>query len=476
MVNIICEISKYLIILFMVLYTVKCFSVMTSEDEESKKSKLNKQIVYVFIIHFLCYLTMYLRTNSVKILVFYSVQIFVAIFYMIVYHSIYKGSSRLLTNNSAFLLLIGYTMLTRLNFSLAVKQFIMATAGLILFAFVPVIMSKWKKLKDMGVVYGIVGLGFLMTVFIPGLGMEQYGSRNWIHIGTFTLQPMEFVKILFVFFVASTLVKANTFMDLMVNAAISAAFMGVLVLEKDLGAAVIFYITYVCMVYLATSRPVFLGGGIMLGVGAVVAGYALFKDSLFRHVMVRVEAWKNPFRYIDTGGYQVSQSLFAMGTGGYMGSGLTMGKADTIPVSESDFIFSAICEEMGVIFGLALILVFVSVFISFFNVAMKCRSPFYKYVAFGFGMIFSIQALLNLGGVTKFIPSTGVTLPLVSYGVSSVLSTLIVFSIVQGICVINDKEATKNEKEKERIRNRQWQSADSGGGVPAKRERKGTQQ
>ena len=474
MINIICEVSKYLIILFMVLYTIKCFSVMTSEDEESKKSKLNKQIVYVFLIHFLCYLTMYLRMQSVKILVFYGVQIFVAVFYMIIYHSIYKGSSRLLTNNTAFLLLIGYTILTRLNFSLAVKQFIMATAGLVISAFIPYIMTKWKKLKDMGTVYGIVGLFFLMTVFIPGVGIEQYGSRNWIQIGSFSLQPMEFVKILFVFFVASMLVKMDTFKDLLVNAIISAAFMGVLVLEKDLGAAVIFYITYVCMVYLATSRPIFLVGGLSLGVGAVMGGYLLFKDSLFRHVMVRVEAWKDPFQYIDTGGYQVSQSLFAMGTGGYMGSGLTMGKADTIPVSESDFIFSAICEELGVIFGLALIMVFVSVFISFANVAMKCKNPFYKYVAFGFGTIFVIQSLLNLGGVTKFIPSTGVTLPLVSYGVSSVMSTLIIFGVVQGVCVISDKEAIKNEKEKERIR--QQQSINSGGGIPAKRERKGTQQ
>lgn len=458
MINIICEVSKYLIILFMVLYTIKCFSVMSSRDEDAKRKKLNRQIFYVFIIHFLCYLTMYLRLQSTKILIFYGVQIFVAVLYMIVYHTIYKGSSRLLTNNCAFLLLIGYTILTRLNFSLAVKQFIMATAGLFITAFIPYIMLKCKRLKELGLYYGIAGILFLMTVFIPGLGIDKYGSRNWISIGRFSLQPMEFVKILFVFFVAAMLVKMNTFRDLMINAVISAGFMLVLVLEKDLGAAVIFYITYVCMVYLATSRPIFLVGGISLGAGAVFLGYTLFKDTLFNHVLVRVEAWKDPFLYIDTGGYQVSQSLFAMGTGGYMGSGLTMGRADTIPVSESDFIFSAICEELGVIFGLALIMVFVSIFISFANVSMKCRSPFYKYVAFGFGTIFVIQSLLNIGGVTKFIPSTGVTLPLVSYGVSSVLSTLIIFGIVQGVCVINDKEASKNEKERERIRQ---QSIDS---------------
>lgn len=452
MVNIICEISKYLIIFFMILYTVKCFTILFVNDEQSRRKKLNKQIVYVFIIHFLCYLTLYLRMGSYKLLVFYGVQIFVAIFYMVVFHTIYKDSSRLLTNNTAFLLLIGYIILTRLDFDLAVKQFIFATVGMVITSFIPFIMNKWRNLRKYGVFYGVIGLLFLITVWVPGLGKEVYGSRNWISIHGFTLQPMEFVKIIFVMFVASMLVKANSFGDLVLNAMISAAYMGVLVLEKDLGAAVIFYVTYVFMVYLATSRPVFLIGGMGIGVLGVIGGYVLFKDSLFRHVMVRVEAWKNPFAHIDGGGYQVSQSLFAMGTGGYVGSGLAMGKADTIPVSESDFIFSAICEELGVLFGLALILVIISIFLSFVNIAMKSRKAFYKYIAFGYAAIYVVQSFLNLGGVTKFIPSTGVTLPLVSYGVSSVLSTLIIFSVIQGVCVISNKEAAKNEKEKERIR------------------------
>ena len=141
MINIICEVSKYLVLLFMVLYTVKCFSVLSSKNEEQKRKKLNKQIGYVFVIHFLCYLILYVA------------QIFVAILYMVLYHSIYKDSSRLLTNNASFLLLIGYIMLTRLNFNLAVKQFIFATVGLIITAFIPYIMLKWKKMKDWRVVW-----------------------------------------------------------------------------------------------------------------------------------------------------------------------------------------------------------------------------------------------------------------------------------------------------------------------------------
>ena len=471
MVNIICEISKFITIILMLLYTYQGFFIMSSKDEKKKKGKLNVQIFYVFMIHFLCYLILYLRLGTIKILVFYGAQIFVAVFYMIIFHSVYKESSRLITNNTAFLLLIGYIMLTRLNFNLALKQFILATAGLFITAFIPLLLQKWKKLKDMGVLYGILGIILLLTVFVPGVGIEKYGSRNWISIGKLSLQPMEFVKILFVFFVAGMLVKAKTFGDLLLNAVISAGFMLVLVAEKDLGAAIIFYITYVCMVYLATSRIIFLIGGIGIGAGGVALAAFLFKDTLLAHVMVRVNAWRDPFSIIDTGGYQISQSLFALGTGGYTGSGLTRGKANTIPVSESDFIFSAICEEMGVIFGLALILVIVSIFISMVNISMKCRNPFYKYVSFGFGVIYVVQSLLNLGGVTKYIPSTGVTLPLISYGVSSVLSTLIVFAIIQGVCIISNKEAVKNEKQKERIISQL--ATYPGGGIPGKGERKG---
>lgn len=472
MINIICEISKYLVILFMVLYTVKCFSILAAKDPKEKKKKLNNQIIYVFIIHFLNYLILYLRMEENRIIIFYATQIAVAITYMIVFHSIYKESSRLLTNNIAFIMLIGYTILTRLDFSLAIKQFAIASVALLITSIIPALIVKWKNLKEYGTFYGVAGIIFLLTVFLPVIGKSVYGSRNWIAIGPLSLQPMEFVKILFVFFVASMLVKANSFKDIVVNAIISAMFMGVLVIEKDLGAAVIFYLTYVVMVYLATSRPIFLVGGISAGIGAVALGYILFKDSLFRHVMVRVEAWKDPFTYINTGGYQVSQSLFALGTGGYTGSGLCTGKANTIPVSESDFIFSAICEEMGVLFGLALILVLISIFLSFINIAMKCKKPFYKYITFGFANIFIIQSFLNLGGVTKFIPSTGVTLPLISYGVSSVLSTLIIFSIIQGICIITNKEAIKYEKERNRIIGGKPAVPNSGARIPSKRESK----
>ena len=179
--------------------------------------------------------------------------------------------------------------------------------------------------------------------------------------------------------------------------------------------------------------------------------FLLFKDRLFDHVMVRVNVWKNPWADIRGTGYQITQSLFAIGSGGYFGSGLTKGSPDVIPVSESDFIFSAIAEELGVIFAIFLILVCFSCFISFVTIAMHVRNRFYKTMAFGFAICYMFQTFLSIGGVTKFIPSTGVTIPLVSYGGSSVLSSLIMFSIMQGISTIENKEAKKIEEERRNI-------------------------
>lgn len=202
------------------------------------------------------------------------------------------------------------------------------------------------------------------------------------------------------------------------------------------------------MIYVGTGRIRYLIAYIAGGFAMAGLAFLLFKDKLFDHVMVRVNVWKNPWEDISGSGYQITQSLFAIGSGGYFGSGLTKGSPDVIPVSESDFIFSAISEEFGVLFALALILVCFSCFICFVNIAMKVRNRFYKTMAFGFAICYIFQTFLSIGGVTKFIPSTGVTIPLVSYGGSSVLSSLVMFSIMQGISTIENKEAKKIEEER----------------------------
>lgn len=146
----------------------------------------------------------------------------------------------------------------------------------------------------------------------------------------------------------------------------------------------------------------------------------------------------------------MAQSLLAIGTGGWLGMGLCQGSPESIPVAAEDFIFSAIVEELGLIFGLCLILVCVSCYIMFLNIAMQLRNRFYKLVALGLGTCYIFQVFLTIGGVTKFIPSTGVTLPLVSYGGSSILSTLIMFAIIQGLYILREDEEEIIERKKAR--------------------------
>ena len=178
---------------------------------------------------------------------------------------------------------------------------------------------------------------------------------------------------------------------------------------------------------------------------AAVAGYHLFS-----HVQTRVQAWADPLSVIDKGGYQVCQSLFAIGTGGWFGLGLGQGLPQKIPVVTKDFVFAAISEELGGIFALCLILVCVSCFFMIMNVAMKLRDPFYRLTAVGLGTLYALQVFLTIGGVIKLIPSTGVTLPLVSYGGSSLLSTMIVFGIIQGLYIMQFDDRLKKKEMKQK--------------------------
>lgn len=449
--NIIINVSKFVNIFIMLLYVTSCLQCFKEDNQRQTNKRLNKQIIYVFLFHFSCYLTIAIsKPDQLKeVMIFYGLQTLVATLYMYIYHYIYPFSSRMIANNMCFLMLIGYIMLTRLSFGLAVRQFLIATVTLIAVSFIPMIMDRYKNLRNYGMVYGVVGILALCSVFV--IGVEKYGSRNWISIAGMSIQPSELVKILFVFFVASMLSQKRDFKQVVITTAFAGLHMIILALEKDLGAALIFFVIFIMMIYIGTGKLRYL---IMyLGGGAACVGLAflLFKDRLFDHVLIRVNVWKDPWADLNGTGYQITQSLFAIGSGGYFGAGLTKGSPNSIPVSESDFIFSAISEEFGVIFGIALIVVCFCCFISFISIAMKVRNRFYKTMAFGFSICYIFQTFLSIGGVVKFIPSTGVTIPLISYGGSSILSSLVMFSIMQGISTIENKEAKKIEEERRNI-------------------------
>ena len=446
MVNIIVQLSKYVMILLIIMYTFLCFSIFGYQDPDRKRYLLRRQNILMFLMHAIAFAVMYLQTDDIKMLAFYLMQVVLFGATILLYTIIYPRVSRLVVNNMCMLLCIGMIMLTRLSYSNAVKQFVIAAGGVAISLVVPVVIRKVKKLSEWRKVYAIIGIVSLALVVV--IGSVSYGAKLGFQVAGINVQPSELVKIVFVFFVASSFKQSMAFKDIVVTTALAAFHVLILVASKDLGAALIIFVVYLVMLYVATRQPLYVLAG--LGAGSVASVGAYY---LFNHVRNRVVAWKDPIASYSGSGYQVAQSLFAIGTGSWFGMGLFQGQPDTIPVASSDFIFSAICEEMGLIFGLCMTLVCVSCYVMFLNIAMQLRNMFYKLVALGLGTCYIFQVFLNIGGVTKFIPSTGVTLPLVSYGGSSILSTLIMFAIIQGLYILReDEEEDIERRKKERLR------------------------
>lgn len=433
-------------ILLIVMYTYLCFSVFGYYDPYIQKRMLRRQNVLMFMIHIVAFAVMYLEKKDVKILAFYAIQVILFLAVILLYHMLYPQSSRLVINNMCMLLCIGMIILTRLNYEKAVKQYVIAAGGIAISLAVPVIIRKFKLLSEWRKLYAVAGIASLAIVVV--VGQVSYGAKLGFSVGGISIQPSELVKIIFVFFVASSFKMSLEFRDIVITTALAAFHVLILVVSKDLGAALIIFVVYLVMLYVATHQFLYVAAGVGAGSVASVAAYYLFN-----HVKTRVVVWKDPFANYDNGGYQVAQSLFAIGTGGWFGMGLFQGMPDNIPVADEDFVFSAISEELGLIFALCMILICVSCYVMFLNIAMQLHNFFYKMVALGLGTCYIFQAFLNIGGVTKFIPSTGVTLPLVSYGGSSLLSTLIMFAIIQGLYIVReDEEEDIERRKKERLR------------------------
>lgn len=439
--NIVAEFSKYINIVLIAIYTYYAFRVFGFSDKKRQNSTYRRMSYLIFGFHFICYLVLFLNSMSIKIVFLYVLEVIAMILVLTLYQWIYVNLSKQILHNMLLMLNVGYVMLTRLSYDKAIKQFVIASAALGLCLILPLLIDKLKYLSKLGWLYGVFGVIFLTSVLL--WGVENYGATNWIRIAGFTFQPSEFVKILFVFCIASLLSKRTDFRYIFFVTALAALHVIVLVLEKDLGGALIFFITYLVMLFVATSNPLYFYSGLLAGCGASYLAYRLFG-----HVRIRVMVWRDPWTMIDKEGYQVSQSLFAIGTGGWFGMGLSKGLPTSIPVVDSDFIFSAISEEMGGLFAVCLILICISTFVMFINIAMKLSNNFYKLIALGLSIMYIFQVFLSIGGVTKFIPSTGVTLPLISYGGSSILSSIIMFNVIQGLYVLGQDRNDKIEKRK----------------------------
>ena len=438
MTNLIIQVSKYLIIILMALYTLQCFTVFGKRDEESRQYLFMRQNMLMFFMHFVAFMVLYLEMAKTTLLIFYGAQVIYLAAVLLLFTKLYPRASRLLINNMCMLISIGFIMITRISYSQSTKQFKIAVVASVIALLVPVLIRKLRFITKMYWLYVLVGLGLLALVAIAA--RSTYGAKLSFDFGFFSIQPSEFVKIIYVFAVAGLLSHARDFKRIAVATGLVALHVLILVLSKDLGSALIFFITYLVMIFVSTRNPFYTLAGLLAGSGAAVGAYFLFN-----HVRVRVQAWQDPFRDYQGGGYQICQSLFAISAGGWFGTGLCQGSPEAIPFVEQDFMFSAIAEELGSIFGICLLLVCMSCFVMFVNISMQLTNRFYRLVAVGLGTTYAAQIFLTVGGGIKLIPMTGVTLPFVSYGGSSMLSTLIMFSIVQGLYMLQRDEEAKNE-------------------------------
>lgn len=443
MLNLIVELSRYVFILFIAMYTFLSYSVFRKKNQEEINHGWRVQILLIFLIHLFAFGVIFIQTWQVEILIFYLLQFFLLQAVLVFTRLIYPKINRLVLNNMCFLLMVGFVILTRLSFDRAVRQFQIAAAALILSLAVPVLIRKCAFLQKLPWLYGTAGLLLLLAVAF--VGTEDSGANLSLVIGNFSFQPTEVVKLTFVFFIAARLAGSTEFRDVVLTTVLAALHVLVLVFSRDLGGALLFFVTYLIVLYVASKKRRYFLAGLGAGVAAAFIGY-----QLFYHVRVRVLAWTDPFSVIDNEGYQITQSLFAIGTGGWLGMGLFQGMPNKIPVVEEDFVFSAIAEELGGIFAICLILICMSCFIMFVNIAMQIKNNFYKYSALGFGTLYGFQVFLTIGGAIRFIPSTGVTLPLVSYGGSSMVSSIIMFAVIQGMYLLKEDEELEIEKERER--------------------------
>ncbi|MCL2573642.1 MAG: FtsW/RodA/SpoVE family cell cycle protein [Defluviitaleaceae bacterium] len=348
---------------------------------------------------------------------------------------VFKRACPIMTHTMFFLLAIGFVAIYRLNPSLASAQFIFAVIGFAVSLLIPAIFrifSQIEKLEKLFLVLcaGLIGIVFIADILgsiigIPLVSIDEFGAARWVSIFGISFQPSEIAKPLFVLYLACAFRFKPSIGKLVFIGLASAGMVGILVLQRDLGSALMFFMVFMVIFYTSTgSRPLFLGGFAAFAAASVVA------YQLFPHLRIRVAAWLNPWPLMANESFQLTQSLFAIATWGPFGAGLGRGMANWIPVVERDIIFSAIAEEFGWVFGLLFICLYAMILLRGTDMARRAKRPLYALMTLGFTVFITFQAFVSIGGNIRLIPMTGITLPLVSYGGSSVFITIIMLGIL----------------------------------------------
>jgi cell division protein FtsW (lipid II flippase) len=387
----------------------------------------NKTISATALIGFIAFFLLSLKTVPFSPAPLYGAIAFSTIMfagYFLTNHILY-GQDPALFILSSFISQLGLIMLYRINPAAFSKQINWYALGVLAYILSSAIIKYWVKVKINPYFFLAATLVLLAMPLL--FGVERGGSRSWIQLANYSFQPSELAKITFVLFLAEKLRSGKIESILRLSGEILAVTI-LLMMARDLGGAMLFYMTALAIVFAATSRMDIAAAGLAAAGTAAVFGYYLFG-----HVRIRVEAWLNPWQDVPGRGYQIVQSLFAIAQGGFFGTGLGMGHPEYIPAVATDFIFSGFSEEFGFMGAAALIVVYFLLVYRGIKISLSAKESFLALAALGIATMFGLQIFTIIGGVIKLIPMTGVTLPFMSYGGSSMVMSFISLGILNGI-------------------------------------------
>ncbi len=354
---------------------------------------------------------------------------------------------------------LGYVFIVRLDEAkaepknLAGLQSGWVAVGIVAFIVTLIVIRRVRDLERYRWTIGFLGLGLLLLPLVPGIGREYFGARIWVSIGPINFQPGEFAKILLALFFASYLVEKRELL------AVSsrrigplplpdpkhlgpvllawAASLVVMISQKDLGSSLLFFALFVALLWVATERATYLLIGLLL-----FAGGAAFAHSQFEHVQDRVDIWLDPWQDPKGDGFQIVESQFAFSAGGVTGTGINLGSPTRIPLSETDFIFAAIGEELGLVGATAVLLAYLLMIGAGLRIALRTDVAFERLLATGLTVLLGVQSFIIIAGVIRVLPLTGVTLPFVSYGGSSLIANYVLLAL---LLRISDDTTTRQE-------------------------------
>ena len=336
---------------------------------------------------------------------------------------------------------IGYVFIARLSTSQAAAQAVWSTVGMAAFVATIVVVRRVSDLERYRYTFAVVGIGLLLLPLLPHFGENINGARLWVHVGSHEFQPGELAKLALAIFFASALVERSDqlahgtrrlgrmlVIDPRYLAPIVVAWglsLLIFLAENDLGSSFLFFAMFVGMLWVATNRAFYLALG-----GGMFAFGAWFALKVIGHAQSRVQSWLDPWKHPQGSGYQIIQGWFALANGGLWGTGPGQSNAAHIPEASSDLIFAVIGEEIGLVGATGLLIAYLLMVGSGLRIAVRCTHPFEKLLATGLSLVLGVQTFVIVGGVTRVIPLTGITLPFVAYGGSSLISNYILLALL----------------------------------------------